>query len=186
MRYQPQSNMQSLVRQYCIQLLAIGLCSCSSAMSREISLRSDDGDAGGEFSLFYTNCEKLTVVSFDIRVALYNVRANGYKDFLSVGEDMLPIVFMVGPPCLFIVHFQHPFPAVQREKHPAASLQICNYFAWRGPRAVLQLVSGLLCTVPAGGDHRLCWWGKPWGHCLAGLKSVCHSAVSGCPCPACR
>ena len=52
--------------------------------------------AGGEFSLFYTNCEKLTVVSFDIRVALYNVRASGYKDFLSVGEDMLPIVFMVG------------------------------------------------------------------------------------------
>lgn len=52
-------------------------------------------DAGGEFSLFYTNCEKLTVVSFDIKVALYNVRANGYKDFLSVGEDMLPIVFMV-------------------------------------------------------------------------------------------
>lgn len=36
------------------------------------------------------------MVSFDIRVALYNVRASGYKDFLSVGEDMLPIVFMVG------------------------------------------------------------------------------------------
>ena len=52
--------------------------------------------AGGEFSLFYTNCEKQTVVSFDIRVALYNVKANGYKDFLSVGEDMLPVVFMVG------------------------------------------------------------------------------------------
>ena len=51
--------------------------------------------AGGEFSLFYTNCEKLTVVSFDIKVALYNVRASGYKDFLSVGEDMLPLVFMV-------------------------------------------------------------------------------------------
>ena len=52
--------------------------------------------AGGEFSLFYTNCEKQTVVSFDIRVALYNVKAGGYKDFLSVGEDMLPVMFMVG------------------------------------------------------------------------------------------
>ena len=51
--------------------------------------------AGGEFSLFYTNCEKLTVVSFDIKVALYNVRSSGYKDYLSVGEDMLPLVFMV-------------------------------------------------------------------------------------------
>ena len=35
------------------------------------------------------------MVSFDIKVALYNVRASGYKDFLSVGEDMLPLVFMV-------------------------------------------------------------------------------------------
>ena len=61
-------------------------------------------DAGGEFSLFYTNCEKQTVVSFDIRVALYNVKANGYKDFLSVGEDMLPIVFMV---CHCLSHTMH-------------------------------------------------------------------------------
>ncbi|KAK9909735.1 hypothetical protein WJX75_006715 [Coccomyxa subellipsoidea] len=50
---------------------------------------------GGEFSLFYANCQKLAVVSFDIRVALYNVRGNGIKDFLSVGEDMLPTVFMI-------------------------------------------------------------------------------------------
>ncbi len=63
-------------------------------------------DAGGEFSLFYTNCEKQTVVSFDIRVALYNVKANGYKDFLSVGEDMLPIVFMVRH-CLSRTHCIH-------------------------------------------------------------------------------
>ncbi len=59
---------------------------------------------GGEFSLFYANCQKLAVVSFDIRVALYNVRGNGIKDFLSVGEDMLPTVFMVSswhtPTCL--------------------------------------------------------------------------------------
>lgn len=51
---------------------------------------------GGEFSLFYANCQKLAVVSFDIRVALYNVRGNGIKDFLSVGEDMLPLIYMVG------------------------------------------------------------------------------------------
>lgn len=61
-------------------------------------------DAGGEFSLFYTNCEKQTVVSFDIRVALYNVKANGYKDFLSVGEDMLPVVFMVGRCLPHVMH----------------------------------------------------------------------------------
>ena len=51
--------------------------------------------AGGEFSLFFANCAKATVVSFDIRVALYNVRGAGVKDYLSVGEDMLPLVYMV-------------------------------------------------------------------------------------------
>ena len=40
------------------------------------------------------------VVSFDIRVALYNVRGNGTKDYLSVGEDMLPVVYMVRCPVL--------------------------------------------------------------------------------------
>jgi hypothetical protein len=45
-------------------------------------------------------------VSFDIRVALYNVRPSGAKDFLSVGEDLLPLVYMARPlatslcPCL--------------------------------------------------------------------------------------
>lgn len=35
------------------------------------------------------------VVSFDLRVSLYNVRANGRRDYLAVGEDMLPTVYMV-------------------------------------------------------------------------------------------
>ena len=35
------------------------------------------------------------VVSFDLRVALYNVKASGRKDYLAVGEDMLPTVYMV-------------------------------------------------------------------------------------------
>lgn len=52
---------------------------------------------GGYFSLFYANCEADVLATFDIRVSLYNVRANGREDFLSVGEDVLPLVFMVGP-----------------------------------------------------------------------------------------
>ena len=35
------------------------------------------------------------VVSFDLRVALYNVKAGGRKDYLAIGEDMLPTVYMV-------------------------------------------------------------------------------------------
>jgi len=39
------------------------------------------------------------VVSFDLRVSLYNVRANGRRDYLAVGEDMLPTVYMVRRRC---------------------------------------------------------------------------------------
>lgn len=186
MRYQPESNMQSLVRQYWIQLLTIGLCSCSSAMSRDISLRSDYGDAGGEFSLFYTNCEKLTVVSFDIRVALYNVRANGYKDFLSVGEDMLPVVFMVSPPCLLIVLFQHPFPAVQRIKHPAASLQLCNHSCMAGAKGCAPIGVRLVVRHSCRWSSSAVLVGEAMWSLSGRAQSVCHSPVSGCPCPACR
>ncbi|KAK9816823.1 hypothetical protein WJX72_005424 [[Myrmecia] bisecta] len=49
---------------------------------------------GGEFSLFFVNCQAPTVVSFDIRVSLYNVR-NGVMDYLSVGEGTLPTMYMV-------------------------------------------------------------------------------------------
>ena len=52
---------------------------------------------GGEFALFFENCEEMLMVSFDIRVSLYNVRSNANKDYLPVGEDMLPTLYMVMP-----------------------------------------------------------------------------------------
>lgn len=48
--------------------------------------------AGGEFSLFFANCEPNSAVDFNVIIALYNVR-NSKKDFLPMGEDMLPIVY---------------------------------------------------------------------------------------------
>jgi len=53
-----------------------------------------DSEFAGEYSLFFANCLEDTVVSFDIRVALYNVDANGDPDFLSVGETELPVLYM--------------------------------------------------------------------------------------------
>ena len=50
---------------------------------------------GGEWSLFFANCQKPSVVSFDIITSMYNIR-NGHRDYLSVGEDMIPSVFLVG------------------------------------------------------------------------------------------
>ena len=52
------------------------------------------GYAGGEWSLFFANCQKPSVVSFDIRVEMYNMY-NGQRDYLSIGEDMIPAVYLV-------------------------------------------------------------------------------------------
>ena len=54
-----------------------------------------DKFSGGEFSLFFANClSPETAVSFDVRVSLYNVKG-GQSDYLSVGEDNLPTLYMV-------------------------------------------------------------------------------------------
>ena len=50
---------------------------------------------GGEFQLFFANCQPLSAVSFELRTELYNVKSNGKRDYLSIGEDELPTVFMV-------------------------------------------------------------------------------------------
>lgn len=50
---------------------------------------------GGEFQLFFANCQTLSAVSFELRTELYNVKSNGKRDYLSIGEDELPTVFMV-------------------------------------------------------------------------------------------
>ena len=52
------------------------------------------GYTGGEWSLFFANCQKPSVVSFNLNVAMYNMH-NGQKDYLSVGEDMIPSVYLV-------------------------------------------------------------------------------------------
>ena len=52
------------------------------------------GYAGGEWSLFFANCQKPSVVSFDMKVEMYNMH-NGQKDYLSIGEDMIPAVYLV-------------------------------------------------------------------------------------------
>lgn len=49
---------------------------------------------GGEWSLFFANCQKPSVVSFDVITAMYNMR-DGHRDYLAVGEDMIPSVFLV-------------------------------------------------------------------------------------------
>ncbi|KAG2498970.1 hypothetical protein HYH03_003157 [Edaphochlamys debaryana] len=48
---------------------------------------------GGLFYLYFANCEQDTPVSFDTRIEMYNINANGRKDYLSVGDTSLDAVY---------------------------------------------------------------------------------------------
>ena len=69
----------------------------TNAVAREFVLSEllEDYD-GGEFILYFANCEADTAVDFDIRLALYNQKG-GKLDFLPVGEDILPFLYFVSP-----------------------------------------------------------------------------------------
>eukprot|EP00879_Flechtneria_rotunda_P012246 GHRR01012790.1.p2 GENE.GHRR01012790.1~~GHRR01012790.1.p2 ORF type:complete len:189 (+),score=53.41 GHRR01012790.1:122-688(+) len=57
-----------------------------------------DVQGGGQFALYFANCEQQTPVSFQIRVEMYNlVGPDDRKDYLSVGETELDITYWVGP-----------------------------------------------------------------------------------------
>ena len=74
--------------------------------------------AGGEWSLFFANCQKPSVVSFDVRLEMYNLH-NGQKDYLSIGEDMIPAVYLVSLSSRFF-ELHANFACIALEAH------ICN------------------------------------------------------------
>lgn len=52
-------------------------------------------DQGGEYSLFFANCQSHVDVSARIHVEMYNEAWSGSRDFLSAGEAPLPTVYLV-------------------------------------------------------------------------------------------
>lgn len=50
---------------------------------------------GGEYSLFFANCERHVVVSLTIEAEMYNEAWTGARDYLSAGEAPLPVLFLV-------------------------------------------------------------------------------------------
>jgi hypothetical protein len=51
---------------------------------------------GGLFSVFFANCEQRTPVSFGMKVSAYNlVGPQGRKDYLSIGEGELDVMYWV-------------------------------------------------------------------------------------------
>eukprot|EP00878_Enallax_costatus_P004534 GHUV01004775.1.p1 GENE.GHUV01004775.1~~GHUV01004775.1.p1 ORF type:complete len:321 (+),score=66.73 GHUV01004775.1:120-1082(+) len=61
----------------------------------EVTFRVDITD-GGLSSVYFANCEKSMPVSFDVRVESYNlVGPEGRKDYLSIGESELDVMYWV-------------------------------------------------------------------------------------------
>jgi G protein-coupled receptor 107 len=47
---------------------------------------------GGEFILYFANCNPYTAVDFDVELALYNVKGKR-QNYLPLGQDVLPLLY---------------------------------------------------------------------------------------------
>ncbi|GFH12190.1 uncharacterized protein HaLaN_07828 [Haematococcus lacustris] len=52
-------------------------------------------ESGGLFYLYFANCERSTPVSFDSLIEMYNVDERGNKNYMSVGETEMEVVYWV-------------------------------------------------------------------------------------------
>lgn len=50
---------------------------------------------GGWYYLYFANCETQTPVSFNLHLEMYNMLPSGSKDYLSVGQTELDVVYWV-------------------------------------------------------------------------------------------
>ena len=138
------------------------------------------------------------MVSFDLRVALYNVKASGRKDYLAIGEDMLPTVYMVrrdswaaDMSCAIATTFaadyplstQHPARAHDRQR--SLRQLLCRLHTTEASRDCDGVLSGG-CGVKSD-DKRAC---RPLGTArlrggrsgqLSGLHPACTCAEGGEP-----
>ncbi len=46
--------------------------------------------------LYFSNCEPGSAVSFKAKISMYNLKPDGSRDYLSVGETELDAVYWVG------------------------------------------------------------------------------------------
>lgn len=52
-------------------------------------------DPPGYYHLFFSNCEEVTRVTFDMRLVQYNIDSSGSPNYLSAGESSLPTWFFL-------------------------------------------------------------------------------------------
>lgn len=71
-----------------------------SGTSRNVTFHVEIND-GGLFVLYYASCEAATPASFALRVEQYNlVGPSGRRDYLSVGETELDVMYWVSEGCV--------------------------------------------------------------------------------------
>jgi hypothetical protein len=66
----------------------------TDSISREIVLNKEVEDyQGGNFVLYFANCQPEIAVDFDVHIEMYNVKPNGAADYLPLGDDALPLLY---------------------------------------------------------------------------------------------
>lgn len=124
---------------------------------------------GGEFMLYFVNCEPNSAVDFDIRLALFN--AKGSKlDYLPVGEDMLPFVYLLMFLCFTSLGGLWVWTVV-KAKHNAHKI---HYLM-----VVLVAFKSLTLLTQAGMYHMIALVGHPEGWNVAYVSWCLLLCLSG-------
>lgn len=112
---------------------------------------------GGEFILYFANCEANTAVDFDIVLSLYNQKGDKV-DYLPVGMDALPFLYFVA-----FMAFSGLLAVwamtVYKAKHGA---QMIHYLM-----GALVLLRALTVLSQSGMYHMIAWYGHPEGWNIA-------------------
>ena len=123
---------------------------------------------GGEFILYFANCEANTAVDFDIVLSLFNEKENKV-DYLPVGMDALPFLYFLaflafsGLLAIWIV-------TIIKAKQGAHMI----HYLMGG----LVLLRALTVLSQSGMYHMIAWYGHPEGWNIAFVRHLCLPFLS--------
>lgn len=108
---------------------------------------------GGEFMLYFANCEADTAVDFDMILDLYNQKGDKI-DYLPVGEDALPLLYFVVFLCFSVLAGAWLVVIVRARRH----VQKVHYLM-----AALVAFKSLTVLSQSGMYHMIALHGHPEG-----------------------
>jgi len=136
----------------------------SGVLEKDFALsRLIESYAGGEFLLYFANCEAVTAVDFDITLSLYNQKGAKF-DFLPVGDDILPLLYFLAFVVFTALGASWAF-VILRAKQNSHTI---HYLM-----ALLVALKSLTVLSQAGMYHMIAVYGHPEGWNIAFVSLRC-------------